>query len=311
LTHINISILIAIYNEQENISYVVNKLRGLLELKELDSHSISIDCCFIDDGSTDDSLSELRKLKHKKISFLSSALNIGKSNALNMGINSKPNSDLFVFMDGDGQDDPSFIPTMISNLIKNNLDVISGYRASRKDSFSKNLASKLYNSFLSWIFNYQIKDINTGLKVVRKDVFKNISLYGNNHRVFVLLALLNGYTFNEIPVISHERHSGKSKYNLIRVDGIITLLTLYIIYKTKNNPSLFFTKISFYLFLFSVLLLCIFAVQQLLFIFSITNSPVLMRPMLLFSLSGITISLIIFSIGFIAEYILYISKNKN
>lgn len=304
-------ILIPIYNEAENLLYLIKKIKKLLEIKKIENYALSFKCCFINDGSNDDTEKILETVTDPKITFLSWPLNQGKSHALNHGIKSNPNADFYIFMDGDGQDDAEEVPFMISEMLKNNLDVISGFRKERKDKFLKKFVSSLYNFLVSKLFNKKIMDINTGLKISHKKVFEKITLYGNNHRIFILLALLNGFKFNEVPVKSHSRYKGKSKYNLLRIDGLITIINFYIIFKTKENPSLFFNKIAFYIFIFSIILIIYFSLNQLLYLLALSNQPVSIRPLILFSLTGLIVSLIIFSIGFIAEYILYLSKKRD
>lgn len=304
---INLAVIIPVHNEAGNI---IELMRMFDESSLLSSENYSTTIIFVNDGSTDNTANIIKDLERTNVKLYTSNIQRGKANALQMGINYANSAEVIAFLDGDCQDDPREIPKLVS-MINSGYDVVIGRRALRRDGFFKRLVSKLYNFLVSKLFHCKFVDINSGLKVIRSDVFVDVKLYGNNHRVFPLICTMLGYKCIEIDVISHERFSGDSKYSLIRVDGLITLISTYLLYKTKNNPLDIFGKLSLIVFTLSFFIFAWLAVNQLLFLFGFSSLEVMVRPMLVISICGVLASIVLFSLGFICEYINYTQQNKS
>jgi len=306
-----IDVIIPIYNEAENIINLIEKFKKINFQILINEFKYKLNIIFVDDGSTDNTYDILENLKKENlINFISYQSNLGKSFAMKAGLRISK-SKYVCFMDGDLQDDPLQINVLLSKLITSNSDLVIGWRYYRKDSRFKVFISKLFNAFISKLFNLKFNDINSGFKILKSEIIKDIVLYGNNHRLFPLFLRLRGYKVTEEKIKSYNRLHGKSKYSVLRLDGIVSLLSFYILIKSRENPMIFFGKISLVLFIFSMSLFLYFGISQIFFLLGITESNVLLRPLMVVSLIGITLSFIIFSVGFICEYILYLNNKNN
>ena len=177
-----LTIIVPVYNEEENIHRLFSKIKKLDFLLKIKNLNFRLKYLFINDGSSDKTLKNLKKcVDFKNTNFISSELNNGKSKALNLGIQNAK-ADFIGFMDGDCQDEPKEIKKLLNNFSKKEIDIVSGCRSRRKDSFLKKFASKFYNKAVNILFKTNFKDINTGLKIFKSKVFNKVQLHGNNHR---------------------------------------------------------------------------------------------------------------------------------
>jgi glycosyltransferase involved in cell wall biosynthesis len=306
-----ISVIIPVFNEQDNIKELISKIKSNLSEYSFKDSTYHFEFIFIDDGSTDLTLERLKEhCNSSQFLYKSFAINRGKSEALAEGIKLKK-ADYIAFMDGDCQDHPEELISLLKELLHKDADVAMGWRFNRQDSFLKKLVSKIYNITLSKCFGVNFNDINSGLKLFKPEVAKKVRLYGNNHRSFALLSLLEGFKVIEIPVQSSERFMGKTKYSLFRIDGMVSLLSLYILFKTYKNPMLFFGKIAFYLFSISIIVILLLTMQQLFYLLGYSDQQVLMRPILALASSFLILAFLFFLVGFICEYILFLHHSKN
>jgi len=208
-----VSIVVPILNECESISDLIRQLEKI----SVEKWNI-IEYVFIDDGSTDDSFATLRgfqgKIKRKLI-LIRFRKNLGKSAALSVGF-SQAHGDYFVTLDADLQDEPSEIPLLLTKLDEGS-DLVIGWRKNRKDTFGKRLSSKIFNTIVARLYHVSLHDMNSGLKVGKREVAQEISLYGELHRYFPVLAVARGFRVTEVPVMHHPRRFGKSKYSGKRI----------------------------------------------------------------------------------------------
>lgn len=212
-----ISILIPVYNEEENLFPLSEKLTETLK-----RIGRPYEIIFIDDGSTDGSLDTLVEISKKfsNIKVISLSRNFGQTAALSAGIDCSA-GDILISMDGDLQNDPEDIPVLLKKL-EEGYDVVSGWRRERKDSFFKRrLPSIIANKIISLIGGVHLHDYGCTLKAYRRDILKNIKLYGEMHRFIPIYAQWVGARVTEIPVRHHPRLSGKSKYGLNRIFKVI------------------------------------------------------------------------------------------
>ena len=243
-SNINLSIIIPLYNEEESIPQLAEEIRDAAEKLSLEYELI-----FIDDGSKDDSFKRITSLasSDSRIKCLRFRRNYGKAAALSEGFK-EAKGQLVVTMDSDLQDDPSELGALIDK-INEGFDVVSGWKKSRKDPWSKKLPSKLFNLVTGIMSGIRIHDFNCGLKIYKADVIKTISVYGEMHRYIPVLAKLAGFSVAEVVVNHRARLYGKTKFGAGRfLKGFLDLMTVIFLGKYNRNPLHFFGKIGTILF---------------------------------------------------------------
>lgn len=212
-----LSILIPVYNEVDNILPLFERLSAAIKKAERPYEVI-----FIDDGSTDGTLDALIdiNLKNQNIKIISFTRNFGQTAALSAGIDSCK-GDIIIPMDGDLQNDPEDILLLLQK-IEEGYDVVSGWRKDRKDPFlNRRLPSVIANKMISFIGGVHLHDYGCTLKAYRKDILKNIRLYGEMHRFIPIYAKWVGAHVTEVPVKHLARKAGSSKYGIGRVFKVI------------------------------------------------------------------------------------------
>lgn len=242
---VEISIVVPIFNEAENIPVICDKLQNVLE-----KMGAAYEIIFVDDGSTDLSLSRLLELKKDRqvIKVIHFRTNKGKSAALAAGFRQAAGRTL-VTIDADYQESPESIPQLLKNL-DNGLDLVSGWRHHRQDPTMKILASRLFNWIVRCITRTSFYDINCGFKAYRRDVFKRIEIYGELHRVVPILAIKQGFRVGEIKVEHFPRTHGISKFQGFTrgLHGIFDLLSVLFVANYRKKPLHFFGMSGFLMF---------------------------------------------------------------
>ena len=219
--HIQLSIVIPVFNEEGSIIPLVTSIHNALNGK-------SYELIFIDDCSTDSTLLTINSLQDPRINLIEFDSNNGQSSALAAGIKLARGT-YIVTMDGDFQNDPSDIPKMIQLISNENLDMVIGIRHNRQDPLLKTVPSKIANFIIRATTQLKITDSGCALKVMTSKTAKNIPLYGELHRFMALNAHINGARIKEIPIIHHPRTKGISKYGLGRTFKVINDLIIIII----------------------------------------------------------------------------------
>jgi glycosyltransferase involved in cell wall biosynthesis len=212
-----VSVLIPIYNEEENLRPLSERLITVLK-----KTGRSYEVIFVDDGSSDGSLEILLDIikRNPNIKVVSFSRNFGQTAALSAGIDFSK-GDILIPMDGDLQNDPEDILPLLQK-IEEGYDVVSGWRKDRKDPFlTRRLPSVIANKIISWIGGVHLHDYGCTLKAYRRDMLKNIRLYGEMHRFIPIYAQWIGARVSEIPVRHFPRGSGRSKYGMSRVFKVI------------------------------------------------------------------------------------------
>jgi len=219
-----VSVVVAMMNEEESIKPLLDACYGALS-------SFDYELILVDDGSTDNTVSEVAKYGNEHTTVVEFMMNYGQSTALQAGID-QANGEFIVTMDADLQNDPSDIP-MLLDLIKNgHWDLVAGERVNRKDgAFLRKIPSKIANYIIRNLTKVTIKDYGCTLKIFRKSIAKNLSLYGELHRFIPVLAALQGARIQQVPVKHHARQFGKSKYNLNRTFKVISDLLLMVFFR--------------------------------------------------------------------------------
>lgn len=211
-----ISLVIPVYNEEKNLPFLFDAIENLR------NQYPNFEAIFIDDGSKDKSFEILREEaeKHHYCKLISLARNTGQTAAIQAGID-HASGDILIFMDSDLQNDPNDIPALLAKL-EEGYDVVSGWRKDRKDNpIKRNLPSHVANAIISYISGVHLHDYGCTLKAYKKDVLKDVRLYGEMHRFIPVYAVWNGAKVTEIPVTHHARRFGKSSYGLERVFKVL------------------------------------------------------------------------------------------
>ncbi len=235
-----LSIIIPIYNEKESLD------RLFKELSDIFANQSETEVIFINDGSTDQTLSILEnKIKdYSTWKIIDLYRNYGKSVALQAGFDNAL-GDIIATMDADLQDNPNEIYKLIDELNKG-YDIVSGWKKNRKDPLEKKIASKVFNFFVRIFSGLKIHDSNCGIKVFTREVTDTLTLYGGRHRYIPLLAHQKKFLISEIVVDHREREFGTSKYGAKRYsDGFFDFLTILFLGKYMDRPLHFFGSLGF------------------------------------------------------------------
>ena len=294
-----ISVVVPLMNEEENIKYLIEEVDKAL--KDYDYELI-----LVDDGSTDNTVEEIKKHMNEKTKLVVLNRNYGQTSAMAAGIE-VASGDIIVTIDGDLQNDPNDIPMMIEKL-QQGYDVVAGIRAKRQDEPFRKFLSKIANKIIRKVTNVHITDYGCTLKVFKKDVAKNLGLYGELHRFIPILASMYGAKITEVPVRHHERKYGKSKYGFNRVFKVISdLMYLVFMQRFGQKPMHFFGTIGFIMFSLGML------IDFYLFILKLFGQDIGNRPLLTLGTMLILAGIQLITTGFLAEIMIrtyYESQGK-
>ena len=242
----NISVVIPVYNEEENVGELYERLIGVV--------NDSAEFIFVDDGSSDGTFARLQEIAHKdkRVRVIRFRRNFGQTAALSAGID-HARGDIIVPMDGDLQNDPNDIPRLLAK-IDEGYDVVSGWRKNRQDNFRRRLPSTIANKLISWISGVHLHDYGCSLKAYRKDVLENVRLYGEMHRFVPIYASWQGARVAELPVMHHPRTRGKSKYGLERtMKVVLDMVVVKFLANYSTKPIYVFGGFGLFSFLISAL----------------------------------------------------------
>ncbi|MCG8375541.1 MAG: glycosyltransferase family 2 protein [Chlorobiales bacterium] len=296
-----LSVVIPLMNEEESIKPLFEALKSALSGIE---HEIII----VDDGSTDATVSTAKKYAPGNTKILIFNKNYGQTTALAAGID-HAGGELIATMDGDLQNDPADIPAMIEYLVENDLDVVAGRRAGRKDGmFLRKIPSRIANVLIRTMTDVHIRDYGCTLKVFKKDVAKNLGLYGELHRFIPVLVQLYGARMAEMDVRHNPRKYGVSKYGIGRTFKVLSdLLFMVFFQKYGQKPMHLFGTLGFLAFFLGI------AINLYLLIVKLTGQEIGGRPLLMLGVILTFTGIQLITTGFIAEFIMrtyYESQNK-
>lgn len=238
---IDLSLVIPVFNESENL------LRLHKEITDsCTALGKSFEIIVVDDGSWDDSFIILKKIQRQdsKVKIIRLRKNFGQTAALSAGFDHS-RGDVIITLDADLQNDPNDFGSLLQK-INEGYDIVSGWRVKRKDKFlSRRLPSTIANWLISRITRIKLHDYGCTLKAFRKDVIKNIKLYGELHRFIPAIASHMGVTITEVKVNHRPRQHGKSKYSLFRfIKVILDLLTVKFLLSYSTRPLQIFGLIG-------------------------------------------------------------------
>ncbi|MEX0918573.1 MAG: glycosyltransferase family 2 protein [Candidatus Paceibacterota bacterium] len=289
-----ISIIIPVYNEAENIQQIYTEIT-----ETLPTMNTSWEIIFVDDGSTDTTPDRLRTLP--SITIITFRRNFGQTAALDAGIK-HAQGEYIVTLDGDGQNDPADIPQLIEQLETKKLDVVSGYRKHRKDTFGKRVASKLAWTARRIFINDGIHDSGCTLKVYRRECFTHIDLYGEMHRFIPGILKIKGFRIGEHEVNHRQRIHGKTKYTIMRgIRGLLDMFSVWFWRKYANRPLHLFGSIGMVLIFISSITTIWVGYNKIAYNLDLSDTA-----LTIFSMFGLLIGLQFLTFGLIADIL---SKN--
>lgn len=291
--HPKISVVIPVMNEEQNIKLLAQSIDKALK-------DFSHEIIFIDDGSTDDTVEQILKLKGSNIQLIEFSKNYGQTSALAAGIE-QASGEYIATIDGDLQNDPTDIPVMLKKLQTEGLDIVVGRRAKRKDGFIlRKIPSICANFIIKKLLKVNVTDSGCTLKIFKSRIAKKLDLYGELHRLIPILASMHGAKIQEMDVKHHPRQHGASKYGTVgRTFRVISdILTMLFFSKYKQKPMHLFGGIGVGLGLIGGVI-CAYLLSLKLLGLTIGN-----RPLFFIGILFITMAIQFITTGFIAELLI-------
>lgn len=289
----HLSVIIPIFNEEENIRPFFNELKGVL-----DDLAYECEIIFIDDGSSDGSLQLLEDIASREsgVVVVSFRRNFGQTAAMAAGFD-YASGDVIVTMDGDMQNDPHDIPELLATLEKG-YDLVSGWRFDRKDKFiSRRLPSMIANKIISRVTSVHLHDYGCTLKAFRREITDGLRLYGEMHRFIPAIASGMGSRITEIKVNHRPRRFGTSKYGISRtIRVILDLITVKFLLSYATRPLQVFGLLGVFSGGMGIGIFLLLVIQRQFF-----DVPLANRPLFLLSILLIFMGLQFVSIGLLGE----------
>ncbi len=306
----DLSIVVPLYNEEESIGELFAWIQRVLKPLEWEYEVI-----FVDDGSSDKSWAVVNEMaeKHKEVKGLKFRRNYGKSAALHVGFEAA-RGDVVITMDADLQDSPEEIPELVRMIKEEGYDLVSGWKKKRYDPLGKTVPSKLFNRTVRLVSGIKLHDFNCGLKAYKKDVVKNIEVYGEMHRYIPLIAKQNGFEKIGEKVVQHqERKYGVSKFGIERtLKGFLDLLSVTFITKFGKRPMHLFGGLGTFIFFVGFVAAVWLGGHKLWFVYCGIKAPLVTdSPYFYISLVSMIIGTQLFLAGFLAELISRSSPERN
>lgn len=307
---LDISIVIPQLNEEESLPELSAWIHRVLE-----SHGLSYEVIFIDDGSTDNSWQVIEQLRQENPSIkgIKFRRNYGKSAALNEGFKVAEGAVVFT-MDADLQDSPDELPEMYRMVLEEGYDLVSGWKKKRFDSFIKNNTSKLYNWTTRKMSGIKLNGFNCGLKAYRNTVIKNIEIYGEMHRYIPVIANNAGFTRIGEKAVKHQaRLHGVSKFGIARfIRGPLDLLSIMFVGRFGKRPMHLFGSWGLILFFIGFLATVIIGYTKLYYLGKGLPVPLVTdSPYFYIALTCMIMGTQLFLTGFLAEMVARNAPNRN
>ncbi len=286
-----ISLVIPVMNEEDNIHPMLTRINE--SLNDLDYEVV-----FVDDGSTDQTVNKIKEHADNRTRVVVFNKNYGQTTAMAGGIDQAKGM-YIVTLDGDLQNDPGDIPQMIEKLEAEDVDVVAGIRAKRKDGMLlRKIPSRIANAMIRKFTGVYLHDYGCTLKVFKTDIAKNLGLYGELHRFIPVLAQLQGARLAEMPVRHHPRVHGRSKYGLGRTFKVMSdLLLMVFLQKYLQRPMHLFGITGILLFIVGL------GINGYLLAIKIMGQEIGGRPLLLLGITLLLGGIQLITIGIVAELI--------
>ena len=301
-----VSIVIPVFNEVENVAPLLAEIAAAVKGRPEDYEII-----FVDDGSSDDSLAGLKKIRGRdpRVKIIQFRKNFGQSAAISAGFE-LCRGEVVVAMDADLQNDPADIPLLVDKVAEG-YDIVNGWRKNRHDRWlTRKVPSFFGNKLISWITGVKLHDYGCTLRGFRSDVVKNLKLYGEMHRYIPAIASRMGIRSTEIVVNHRERRFGKSKYGLGRTFRVILdLISIKFLLAYSHRPLQIFGGAGLLMFLAGLV-----SGSYLTYTKFVLNQGIAGRPLLFFTLLMVFLGFQAISLGLLAEMLARIyheGLNKN
>jgi glycosyltransferase involved in cell wall biosynthesis len=293
-----ISIILPLYNEEDNIQLQYKNIT-----ENLKNTKLNYEIIFVDDGSTDNSVSILKKiaLKDARLKIIEFRRNFGQTAAMAAGIDHS-SGEIIIFMDSDLQNDAKDIPMLVDK-INEGYDVVSGWRKDRKDKFfSRKLPSRIANRLIARVSGVRLHDLGCSLKAYRGEVLREVKLYGEMHRFIPIYASWVGARITEIPVSHHPRQFGTSKYGIKRTFKVLLdLITVKFLGSYSTKPIYIFGGFGFLL-----MVLGIISFAGVIYMKFYNNLSMNRNPLLFLTVMLVIMSIIFIMLGILAELLIRI-----
>jgi glycosyltransferase involved in cell wall biosynthesis len=235
-----LSIVVPLLNEEDSVEKLAEKIHEVAA-----GFAFTYEIIFVDDGSTDGTWERIERLKEKvpHLRGIKFRRNFGQTSAMVAGFDHSC-GEVIVTMDGDLQNDPIDIPVLLEKM-KEGYDIVSGWRGSRKDHWSRVIPSRVANRIISMVTGVRLHDYGCSLKAYRSEIIKPIKAYGEMHRFFPALASMTGARVVEIPVGHHPRRYGRSKHGMNRVFKVMSdIVSIVLIVKFSSMPLVGFSLVA-------------------------------------------------------------------
>lgn len=308
---LDISVVVPLYNEEESLP----ELYAWIE-RVMNANGFSYEVIFVNDGSTDRSWEVIEELQEKSshVKGIKFRRNYGKSPALYCGFE-RAQGEVVITMDADLQDSPDEIPELYRMITEDKYDLVSGWKQKRYDPLSKTIPTKLFNATARAVSGiHNLHDFNCGLKAYRREVVKNIEVYGEMHRYIPYLAKEAGFKRIGEKVVHHQaRKYGTTKFGLERfVNGYLDLLSLWFLSKFGVKPMHIFGLLGTLMFLLGFVAICIVGANKLYALsMGVPARLVTDSPYFYLALTGMILGTQLFLTGFVAELVSRNSQERN
>lgn len=308
---IDVSLVIPLLNEAESLPELCDWI-----VRVCTAEKLSYEILLLDDGSTDNSWEIIQQLgaKNTNIKGIRMRKNYGKSGALNIGFEAAQ-GDVVITMDADLQDSPDEIPALRDMIINDGYHVVSGWKQKRYDPLTKTIPTKLFNWATRKMSDIELNDFNCGLKAYKKEVVKNIEVYGEMHRYIPVIAKWGGFPKIGEKVVQHQsRKYGKSKFGMDRfINGFLDLMSLYFMSKFGKRPMHFFGLLGVLSFFLGFLMAAWIVFDKLLHVYYWHDRAPLVTssPLFYFGLLAMVIGTQLFLAGFLGELVSRSNPERN
>lgn len=302
---IQISVAIPLLNEEESLPELTQWIDRVMK-----TNDYSYEIIFVDDGSTDGSWALIQNLQRQygTIRGIKFRRNYGKSAGLQKAFEAAKGN-VVITMDADLQDSPDEIPELYRMITEDKYDLVSGWKKKRFDPITKTIPTKLYNGVTRIMSGIQLHDMNCGLKAYRKEVVKNIEVYGDMHRYIPVIAKWAGFGKIGEKVVQHQaRKYGSSKFGINRfIRGPLDLASIMFVSKYAKRPMHFFGVLGLVLLFIGFILLAYLSIQKIFF----DQTGIASLPSFYLGMLSIIVGVQLFIAGFLAELISRNAPGRN
>ncbi|HPG08321.1 MAG TPA: glycosyltransferase family 2 protein [Saprospiraceae bacterium] len=305
MDHPAISLVIPLLNEAESLPELEAWIRKVAE-----SHELTYEIIFVDDGSTDGSWEVIQGLARNNpaVKAIRFRRNYGKSAALNTAFQATK-GDVVITMDADLQDSPDEIPELYRMITQDGWDLVSGWKKKRYDPLSKTIPTKLYNAVVRRMSGLKLHDFNCGLKAYRNEVVKSIEVYGEMHRYIPVMAKWAGFKKIGEKVVQHQaRKYGTSKFGLSRfINGPLDLISIIFVSRFGKRPMHLFGMLGFLFFIIGFCILLYLSISKIFW----DTTHIADRPLFYLGILVLIVGSQLFLTGFLAELVTRNAPQRN